>query len=98
MSKSNPSRMSSQSPLRCVVYCRVSSAGQEENSSLSTQEQKCREYALKNGWDVVDVYRDVHTGAELFERPKLGRLREMVRAKGANIVLIYALDRLSRNQ
>src|SRR5215211_3190093 len=83
---------------RVAIYCRVSSAGQEENSSLDTQEATCRSYAAQQGWDIAGVYREVFTGAELFDRPQLGRLRESVRAGEADVVLAYALDRLSRNQ
>jgi site-specific DNA recombinase len=85
-------------PLRAVLYCRVSSAGQEDNSSLETQEQRCRAHAAERGWEVVAVFREVHTGSELFERPQLSRLRETLRGGGEDIVLAYALDRVSRNQ
>ena len=47
---------------------------------------------------MAGVYREVFTGAELFERPQLGRLRESVRAGEADVVLAHALDRVSRNQ
>ncbi len=83
---------------RAVIYCRVSSTGQEDNSSLGTQEEHCRAYAIEQGWTVVAVYREVHTGADLFERPQLSRLRETVRSDETDIVLAYALDRLSRSQ
>src|SRR5688500_950663 len=83
---------------RVAIYCRVSSAGQEENSSLDTQEAACRAYAVEQGWMIAGVYREVFTGAELFERPQLGRLRDSVRAGEADVVLAHALDRVSRNQ
>ena len=83
---------------RAVIYCRVSSAGQEDNYSLETQEQGCREYAAGRGWKVTTVYRDVHSGAELFERPQLTLLRESMRRKDFDVLLVYALDRLSRKQ
>jgi site-specific DNA recombinase len=83
----------------CVaIYCRVSTSGQEDNYSLPTQEDACRAYAEERGWKIVAVYREQHTGAELWERPKLTELREMVRGGAVDIVLAYALDRLSRKQ
>jgi len=85
-------------PLRAAVYCRVSSAGQEDNSSLGTQEASCRAYAVDQGWTVAAVYREVHTGAELFERPELTRLREAMRRGEFDVLLVHALDRLSRKQ
>lgn len=83
---------------RVAIYVRVSSTGQEDNSSLATQEASCREYAQERGWDVVGVYRDVHTGGEVFERQQLSLLRAAVRDGGAEVVLAHALDRVSRNQ
>ena len=85
-------------PTRAVIYSRVSSAGQEDNSSLATQEDRCRAYAAERGWMVVGVYREVHSGAELFERPQLAALREAVRQGEADAVVAFALDRVSRNQ
>jgi site-specific DNA recombinase len=83
---------------RVAIYCRVSSAGQEDNSSLGTQEERCRAYATERGWAVSTVYREVHSGAELFERPQLSLLRESMRRKEFDVLLVYALDRLSRKQ
>lgn len=83
---------------RVAIYCRVSTAAQEDNSSLETQETRCRDYATKQGWEVVRVFREIHTGSELFERPQLASLREAVRGKDCDMVLAYALDRVSRSQ
>jgi site-specific DNA recombinase len=84
-------------PKRAAIYCRVSSTAQEENSSLGTQEAACIAFANEQGFDVVAVYREVHTGIELFERPELAKLRELVRAKRVDVVVAYALDRLARD-
>ena len=84
---------------RAAIYCRVSTTMQEEEgSSLDTQEERCRAYAAEHGWQVVRVYRETHTGSELWERPQLTALREMVRSGAVDVMLAYALDRLSRKQ
>jgi site-specific DNA recombinase len=84
---------------RAALYPRVSSRGQEEEgTSLGTQEQRCREYAAARGY-VVDeehVYREVHTGTELWERPQLAKMREAVRRREVDVVVAFAIDRLSR--
>jgi hypothetical protein len=82
--------------MQAAIYCRVSSAGQEDNSSLETQEAACQAYARDHGWTVSGVFREVHTGAELFECPQLTRLREAMRRQEFDVLLVYALDRLSR--
>src|SRR5215211_6657549 len=82
----------------CAIYIRVSSTGQEDGYSLETQEARCRSHAEELGLTVVAVFRDVHTGAEWRERPGLTQLREAVRQGEVNVVLAFALDRLSRKQ
>jgi len=42
---------------RAVIYCRVSTKEQvEEGNSLATQEKICKEYALKNGYEVAELF------------------------------------------
>src|SRR5215213_692614 len=83
---------------RCAIYIRVSSAGQQDGYSLETQEDRCRSHADELGLTVVTVFRDVHTGAEWRERPGLTQLREAVRQGEVDVVVAFALDRLSRKQ
>ncbi len=84
---------------RCLVYARVSSARQgEEGTSLETQVAACLRYATERGWSVIDVVEEVRSAKNLHERPKLSRVRERLRAGEADVLLCYALDRLSRSQ
>src|SRR5215213_8195433 len=84
---------------RAVIYCRVSTSKQEtEGTSLGTQEERCRIHAAERGYQIVAVYREVQSGADLFERPHLTRLRESVRQGEVDVVVADALDRLSRSQ
>jgi site-specific DNA recombinase len=84
---------------RAVVYVRVSSVAQEEHgTSLETQEAACRTYCAERGYQLLGVYSDVHTGGQYRERPGLSALRELVRSRGVDVVLAYAIDRLSRHQ
>lgn len=83
---------------RCVIYSRVSTDAQErEGTSLDTQEEACRAHAEAQGWLVVDAVRDTASGFTL-ERLALTRLRDSARATQVDVVLAYALDRLSRKQ
>ena len=85
---------------RAALYLRVSTTGQEDNASLATQEAACRARAAERGYRVeeADVYREVHTGAELWERPRMTALREAVRGREVAAVIAHAIDRLSRKQ
>jgi site-specific DNA recombinase len=84
-----------------AIYVRVSSAGQEQDgTNLDTQEAACRAYAHQHGCSVADahVFREVYSGADLHERPRLGELRRAAREGEVQAVICYAVDRLSRNQ
>lgn len=82
--------------MRAGIYVRVSTAGQEDGASLATQEASCREAAAALGAQVAGIYSDVHTGAELFERPRLADLRAAIARREVDVVIVHALDRLSR--
>src|SRR5688500_6173397 len=82
---------------RAALYCRVSTAGQEDNASLGTQEEACRAFASEQGWTVTVVYREVHTGVDLFERPQLAQLRDAMRHRQIDALICYSTDRLSRD-
>ncbi|MHB1006600.1 MAG: recombinase family protein [Chloroflexota bacterium] len=77
---------------------RVSDPKREASYSLETQEAACCAYATEHGYAVVKVFTDRHTGKQLFERPEIGRLREMVRAREVDVVIAYCVDRFTRNQ
>src|SRR5258707_9015810 len=69
-------------------------------TSLETQEAACQAYCEAQGITVAAprVYREVHSGAELWERPALTALRAAMRAGDVEVIVAYAVDRLSRNQ
>ena len=84
--------------MRAVVYCRVSTEGQErDGTSLETQEAQGRAHARAAGWDVITVVRETASGYTL-DRPGLTRVREMMRSRAVDAVLAHAVDRLSRDQ
>ncbi len=80
---------------RCAIYTRYSSHNQRE-ASLADQERECREYAARNGWDVVEVYSDAAISGGSDQRPSYQRLLNDARSRKFGIVLAEALDRLSR--
>src|SRR5829696_2148206 len=86
---------------RTAVYTRVSTSKQQEDgTSLDTQEQRCRAHAAELGYTVVEtlVVREVYSGAELFDRAGLNRIREAIRRREVDAVVAFAIDRLSRDQ
>src|SRR5687768_8201397 len=82
-------------PSHVHIYCRVSSTGQEDGYSLRTQEAACRAWAAERALPVASVAREVWSGADR-HRPELDALLDHL--VPGDIVLCYALDRLSRSQ
>src|SRR6266542_5445834 len=84
--------------MRAITYARVSTDAQErDGTSLDTQERACLELARDQGWVVVESVRDASCGFSL-DRPGIARVRQLLRAGVADVVIAYAVDRLSRNQ
>src|SRR5262245_28114134 len=82
------------------IYVRVSTPGQEEaGTSLDTQEERCRDFAAGHGYTVDEtaIFREVFTGANLWDRPQLSALRAAMRQRRVSHVVCYAIDRLSRD-
>jgi len=84
--------------LRAVVYSRVSTDAQErDGTSLDTQERASQEYVADNGWIPMESIKDTCSGSTL-DRPGIERLRLLLRQGAVDVVVAYAVDRLSRNQ
>ncbi|MDB5124844.1 MAG: hypothetical protein JWP94_2973 [Mucilaginibacter sp.] len=83
-----------------VVYCRVSSREQvEEGNSLTSQERLCREYALKEGYEVIEAFIEKGESAKTAERKELQKLLAFCTQKKGLVqaVIAYKVDRISRN-
>lgn len=87
-------------PKNAVIYCRVSTKEQvEEGNSLVTQEKNCREYAIKNDFSVARIFIEQGESAKTADRTELRKLLAYCGVKKNNItaLIIYKIDRLSRN-
>jgi site-specific DNA recombinase len=80
-----------------VVYCRVSTKGQEDGTSLETQAEACIEHAEKLGYTIGRVTTEVFSGAKLWDRTKLAQDRADIKAGKFQALICYAIDRLSRD-
>ena len=84
--------------MRTIVYSRVSTDAQaDEGTSLDTQERANLECVEEAGGTVIRTIRDTASGSSL-ERPGMAEVRRLMRDGECEVVLAYALDRLSRNQ
>lgn len=79
-----------------AVYARVSTSNQENEGTVETQLLAIREHANKHGYTIVKEYVDEGWSGTILARPALDQLRQDVRDKVWQAVLIYDPDRLAR--
>ena len=84
---------------RAAIYVRVSSDDQAEHGySLPSQIEECQKFAWQKGFDVIAVYQDDISGAKpISSRPAGGELQRAIDARQINTIIIYQVDRLSRD-
>jgi Site-specific recombinases, DNA invertase Pin homologs len=86
--------------MRAASYSRVSTEEQIEGFSLSAQKRGVREYCSSKGWsepdEFVDEGRSARTEA-IDKRPGLQRLLKECQEGIYDVVVVYSLDRWSRN-
>ena len=84
--------------MNVAIYARVSTQQQAEHGySLETQVEACRKKALELGATSIKVYRDSGFSGAYLERPALDDLRDAVAQKLHDCIVIYDIDRLSRD-
>ena len=80
-----------------AIYCRVSTDNQErEGTSLQTQLENCVNYCQGKGYEISYRFSEAYSGLSL-ERPELDKLRELVRVGAIDVLVVYCLDRLTRD-
>jgi DNA invertase Pin-like site-specific DNA recombinase len=78
--------------MKAAIYTRVSTT--DQNPELQLRE--IEDYATRQGWQVIDLYQDVASGAKA-NRPGLGRLMADARARKFDTILVWKLDRFGRS-
>ncbi len=79
-----------------AIYARVSTTKQEEEQTVKSQLEACYEYAKKHEYIVGEVYKDEGWSGDILARPSLDQLRQDVKDRKWQAVLIYDPDRLAR--
>ncbi len=81
---------------KVVVYARVSSEKQEENTSLDMQLEKARSYASTYDYDVEHTFQDVSTGGNT-ARQGFQDMMNYIDTHHITAIIVYKLDRLHRS-
>ncbi|WP_088687185.1 recombinase family protein [Rhizobium sp. R634] len=81
-----------------AVYARFSSELQLDRS-IEDQISLCRSFADRQGYEIGEIFSDrARSGASLFGRDGLLLLLERAKSRTFDVVVVEALDRLSRDQ
>ena len=82
---------------KAILYARVSTEEQARSGySLAQQLEALREYAARQGYEVLEEVTDPGQSGASLERPGMDRVRDLVAAGAVSLVLAHDRDRLSR--
>ena len=85
---------------RAGIYTRLSNerteSWRDKSSSIETQTLTCKEYALKENIQVVDIYTDYEYSGTNFNRPDFQNMMQAIRERRINCIIIKDLSRLGR--
>jgi site-specific DNA recombinase len=86
-------------PKRAILYARVSTDEQARSGySLAQQLEALREYAAREGYEVLEEVSDPGQSGASLERPGMDRVRDLVAAGGVSVVLAQDRDRFTRER
>ena len=77
--------------MKIAIYCRVSTTKQDNENQIA----QLREFAQRQDWEIFDCYLDSESGSTA-DRPEFKRMFADASKRRFDLVLFWALDRLSR--
>ena len=78
--------------MRACIYSRVSTSGQDtENQSMALTK-----WAKQRDWEIVKIYEEYESAWKAGHQAELAQLKADAARRKFEIVLVWALDRLSR--
>lgn len=81
-----------------VIYTRVSSSDQEDNTSLGSQKKHCEQFAERRGLNIVGYFGGTYESAKTDDRKEFNKMLQFVkRSKNINYVIVYSYERFSRS-
>ncbi len=83
---------------RGIIYCRVSSLEQVDGTSLGSQERMCREFAARQGIEVLETFIEKGESAKTANRTEFNKAILFCQKKGSvNFFIVAKFDRFARN-
>src|SRR5688500_3135111 len=84
--------------MRAAIYCRVSTARQnnDDKDSTENQEERCRIICTAKGWEVVQVYDEGDASAGTAQRNEFQAMILAAKAGQFDVIVVREVSRLSR--
>jgi len=84
---------------KAIIYARYSPGSQQTSQSIEGQLKVCREYAAREGYQIMAEYTDEKlTGKNADKRPNFMRMIADSARERWDYIIVYQLDRFSRNK
>ena len=83
--------------IKGIAYCRVSTDGQECNTSLEDQEERILAFAKSQGIEITAVFKDTATGTNTRRKGYQDALNFMAENE-VECFVVAKFDRVHRNQ
>src|SRR5438067_293439 len=80
------------SMIGAVIYIRVSTKEQTENLSLPTQLRACEEYCCRQGYEVLERFKEEGESAKTADRPELQRLLKYCRTHKLRVYFVGVVN------
>jgi len=84
--------------MRAVIYARYSAGPNQTEQSIEGQIRECKEFAKRNDITIIGTYIDRSVSGKTDERPEFQRMIRDSEKKLFEAVIVYRLDRFSRNR
>ena len=81
--------------MKAVIYCRVSTKKDTQETSLERQEEELVKLAKENNYEVTNIIKDQASGFEL-DRPGVLKLLDVIKEKSIEAVFIQDETRIGR--
>ena len=83
-----------------VIYIRVSTKEQTDNLSLPTQLRACEEYCRREGFEILERFKEEGESAKTADRTELQRLLKFCRTNKGKVhfVVVFNLTRFARDK
>ncbi|MFC1892828.1 recombinase family protein [Chloroflexota bacterium] len=78
--------------MKVVIYARVSTGEQDADNQIA----QLNSWSRSRGWEIAGIYRENESAWKNGHQRELARLLDDARKRRFDAVLVWALDRLSR--